>query len=87
MCRVTNEIATLISEMCYNPDTGGAFTVSMIQRAIKDFHIIVKLNQSPKKQALHIIQQLKKSMRIERNKMQIKLAFPAHRLFSALDSS
>ena len=87
MCRITNEIATLISEMCYNPDTGSAFTVSMIQRAIKDCHIIVKLNQPPKKQALHIIQQLKKSIRIERNKMQIKLAFPAHRLFSALDSS
>lgn len=76
------EIATLISEMCYNPDTDAPFTVGMIQRAMKDSHITVKMNQSPKKQALSIIQVLKKKMRIERNQMKIQLAFPEHRTSS-----
>ena len=73
------EIATLISEMCYNPDTDAPFTVGMIQRAMKDSHITVKMNQSPKKQALSIIQVLKKKMRIERNQMKIQLVFPERR--------
>lgn len=37
----------------------------MIQRAMKDSHISLHLNQNVKKQALEIITILKKTMRIE----------------------
>lgn len=78
------EIATMISEMCYNPKTDAPFTVNfhnrnhfqsgMIQRAMKDNHVNIKLNQSTKKQALDIIQILKKTMSIERRQMLIQLS-------------
>lgn len=80
---MNKEIATLISEMCYNPKVDTPFTVQiikesyeqvgMIQRAMKDSHVNIKLNQSTKKQALDIIQILKKSMPIERKQMLIQL--------------
>lgn len=80
---MNKEIATLISEMCYNPKVDTPFTVliikefygqvGMIQRAMKDSHVNIKLNQSTKKQALDIIQILKKSMPIERKQMLIQL--------------
>lgn len=44
----------------------------MIQRAMKDSHISLHLNQNVKKQALEIITILKKTMRIERMQMLIQ---------------
>ena len=45
----------------------------MIQRAMKDSHISLHLNQNAKKQALEIIAILKKTMRIERMQMLIQI--------------
>ena len=45
----------------------------MIQRAMKDCHVNIKMNQSTKKQALDIIQILKKSIVIERRQMLIQV--------------
>ena len=45
----------------------------MIQRAMKDSHVNLKLNQPAKKQALETIAILKKHMRIERKQMLIRL--------------
>ena len=45
----------------------------MIQRAMKDSHVNLKLNQPAKKQALETITILKKHMRIERKQMLIRL--------------
>lgn len=44
----------------------------MIQRAMKDAHVSLRLNQSAKKQALETIAALKKVMRIERMQMLIQ---------------
>lgn len=44
----------------------------MIQRAMKDAHVSLRLNQSAKKQALETIATLKKVMRIERMQMLIQ---------------
>ena len=48
--------------------------MTMIQRAMKDAHVNIKQNQSPKKQALEIIQILKKTMDIRRRQMLIQLS-------------
>ena len=45
---------------------------SLLQRAMKDAHVSLRLNQSAKKQALEIINILKKVMRIERMQMLIQ---------------
>lgn len=45
----------------------------MIQRAMKECHVNLKLNQPTKKQALDTIAILKKTMRIERKQMLIRL--------------
>ncbi|KAL3267731.1 hypothetical protein HHI36_006858 [Cryptolaemus montrouzieri] len=45
----------------------------MIEKAIKDVHYSVKLNQSAKQQALQVIKLLKESIPIERAKMRIRL--------------
>lgn len=45
----------------------------MIQRAMKESHVNLKLNQPAKKQALETIAILKKTMRIERKQMLIRL--------------
>ena len=63
--------------MCYNPDTDAPFTVGMIQRAMKDANVNIKMNQPAKKQVLEIIPLLKQHMRIERKYMLVQLVFKA----------
>ena len=54
----------------------------MIQRAMKESHVNLKLNQPAKKQALETIAILKKTMRIERKQMwegsEVAVSIPSH---------
>lgn len=54
----------------------------MIQRAMKDSHVNIKMNQSTKKQALEIIQILKKTMDIERRQMLIQVSCKKSSIYS-----
>ncbi|CAL8348565.1 unnamed protein product [Arctogadus glacialis] len=47
------DIATIVAEKCVNPETKRPYTVSMIERAMKDIHYSVKAYKSTKQQAVH----------------------------------
>jgi len=44
------DIATIVAEKCVNPETKRPYTVSLIERAMKDIHFSVKANKSTKQQ-------------------------------------
>ncbi|CAD5118876.1 DgyrCDS7549 [Dimorphilus gyrociliatus] len=73
------DIATVVSEKCINPETKKPYTVTMIEKAMKDCHISVKPSRSAKQQALDVIQQLKatETFKIERAQMKLRLFIPS----------
>ncbi|CAG6008331.1 unnamed protein product [Menidia menidia] len=71
------DIATIVAEKCVNPNTNRPYTVSLIERAMKDIHYSIKANKSSKQQALEVIRQLKETMEIQRAHMRLRLVLPA----------
>ncbi len=71
------DVATIVTDMCVNPDTKRPYTVGVVERAMKDIHYSVKPHKSTKQQALEVIRLLKPTMSIERAKMRLKVALPA----------
>ncbi|XP_013385789.1 ribosome maturation protein SBDS-like [Lingula anatina] len=73
------DIATIIADKCVNPDTKRPYTVTMIEKAMKDAHISVKPSKSTKQQALEVIKELKefKGINIERAQMRLRIAIAA----------
>lgn len=70
------DIATIVADKCVNPETKRPYTVSLIERAMKDIHYSVKANKSTKQQALEVIRQLKETMKIERAHMRLRFLLP-----------
>ncbi|EZA47419.1 Ribosome maturation protein SBDS [Ooceraea biroi] len=71
------DIATIVASQCINPETKHPYTVSMIEKAMKEvIHFSVKPNRNAKQQALDVISQLKKAMPLERAQMRIKIVIP-----------
>ena len=67
------DIARIVTEKCINTHTKKPFTVSTIERAMKDtLHYAVKPSKNTKQQALIVIQQLKEHLPIERAQMKIQ---------------
>lgn len=66
------DIATNVAEKCVNPESKRPYSVSLIEKALKDIHFSVKPNRSAKQQALEVIPQLKAAMPIERAQMRLK---------------
>ncbi|XP_020504898.1 ribosome maturation protein SBDS [Labrus bergylta] len=71
------DIATIVAEKCVNPETKRPYTVSLIERAMKDIHYSIKPNKSSKQQALEVIRQLTETMQIQRAHMRLRLVLPA----------
>ncbi|XP_077398176.1 ribosome maturation protein SBDS isoform X2 [Festucalex cinctus] len=71
------DIATIVADKCVNPDTRRPYTVTLIERGMKDIHYSVKANKSTKQQALEVIRQLKETMQIQRAHMRLRLVLPA----------
>ena len=44
------DIATIVSDKCVNPDTKRPYTVTMIEKAMKDLHFSVKPTRNTKQQ-------------------------------------
>ena len=44
------DIATIVADKCVNPETNRPYTVTLIERAMKDCHISVKPTRSTKQQ-------------------------------------
>jgi len=70
------DVATLVSEMCVNPESKRPYPVSMIEKAMKETHIGVKVGKGSKQQALETVGKLKETLAIERAQMRLKVVTP-----------
>lgn len=71
------DIATVVAEMCVNPDTKRPYTVTVIERAMKeDIHYSVNPNRNTKQQALQVIKLLKEKISINRAEMRLRFFLP-----------
>lgn len=66
------DIATNVADKCVNPESKRPYSVSLIEKAMKDIHFSVKPNRNAKQQALDVIPQLKGAIPIERAQMRLK---------------
>lgn len=67
------DIATTVANKCINPETKRPYTVTMIEKAMKDVHFSVKPNRNAKQQALDVIPQLQAIMPLERAQMRLRV--------------
>lgn len=71
------DVASIVVEKSYNTETGRAYSMSMIQNAMKDVHFSVNLSKGAKQQALDVIRRLKKVMPIARTKLALRITTPS----------
>jgi len=71
------EVATMVADMCVDPETKRPYPVTVIEKAMHEAHFSLKANRSAKQQALDVIPQLRESMKIERAKMRVRISLPA----------
>ncbi len=53
------DVAKIVSEKCINPETHRAYTVTMIEKMMRDCHVNLQPKKSAKQQALEVIRQLR----------------------------
>nr|XP_018666760.1 ribosome maturation protein SBDS-like [Ciona intestinalis] len=71
------DIATIVTDMCVNPDTKRPYTVTVIERAMKeDIHYSVNPTRNTKQQALQVIKLLKEKININRAEMRLRFFLP-----------
>jgi ribosome maturation protein SDO1 len=72
-----NEVATIVANLCVDPDTKRPFSVGIIERAMRDtLHFAVVPNRPAKVQAQAVIKQLEEHMNIRRAQMRLRLCIP-----------
>lgn len=71
------DVASIVVEKSYNTDTGRAYSLSMVQNAMKDIHFSVNLSKGAKQQALEVIRKLKQVMPIARVKLSLRITTPS----------
>lgn len=73
------DIATIVADKCVNPETNRPYTVTMIEKAMKDLHFSVKPTRNTKQQALDVIKQFKEKdiIQIQRAYMRLRLSIPS----------
>ncbi|XP_050436269.1 ribosome maturation protein SBDS [Adelges cooleyi] len=87
------DIATIVADKCVNPETKRPYSVTMVEKAMKDVHYSVKPNRNSKQQALEVIQLIKSVLPIDRAMMRLKVESSSKEAkkfkdkFSALASS
>jgi ribosome maturation protein SDO1 len=70
------DVATTVADKCVNPETKRPYTVSMIEKAMKECHIAVKPNKTAKQQALEILPKLQEQIPLERAQMRFRIVVP-----------
>ncbi|EFJ07134.1 hypothetical protein SELMODRAFT_161876 [Selaginella moellendorffii] len=68
------DIAGIVMDKTLNPETERPFTISMIERFMREVHFAVDPNRSSKKQALELIRELQSHFPITRALMRLKLS-------------
>ncbi|XP_022975304.1 ribosome maturation protein SBDS [Cucurbita maxima] len=79
------DIATIVMQKTFNPETKRPYTISMIERLMREIHFAVDPNHSSKKQALEVIHELQKQFPIKRSPMRIRYTVPEQNFPSLLD--
>jgi ribosome maturation protein SDO1 len=51
----------MVADKCVNPETNRAYPVTVIEKAIKDYHYSIKPNKNVKSQALDVIKLIRNS--------------------------
>ncbi|KAJ1666151.1 hypothetical protein IW140_001821 [Coemansia sp. RSA 1813] len=76
---ILRDIATVVADMCVNPNTQQPYTVTMIEKAMADIHFSVNHNRSAKQQALDVIRQIQEhnTIPISRAQMRIRVVMSA----------
>ncbi|KAM2824091.1 hypothetical protein COP1_034037 [Malus domestica] len=77
------DIATIVMQKTYNPETRRPYTISLIESLMHEIHFAVDPHKSSKKQALEVIHELQKDFPIKRSPMRLRLIVPDHE-FSSL---
>ncbi|KAH7430350.1 hypothetical protein KP509_09G094900 [Ceratopteris richardii] len=67
------DIATIVMQKTVNPQTQRPYTISMIERLMREIHFALEPSKSSKKQALELIRELEKQFPIVRAKMRLQL--------------
>lgn len=68
------DIATTVADKCVNPETKRPYSVSIIEKAMKDIHFSVNINKSAKQQSLEVIPLIKKEIPLERAQMRVRIS-------------
>ncbi|KAL2611634.1 hypothetical protein R1flu_023326 [Riccia fluitans] len=67
------DIATIVMHKTVNPESERPYTISMIERLMKEVHFAVDSNKNSKQQSLELIRELTKHFPITRARMRLKL--------------
>ncbi|KXZ48751.1 hypothetical protein GPECTOR_25g335 [Gonium pectorale] len=70
------DVAGVLVEKCVNPATNRPYTMSMLERALRDIHFNLDPKKSAKQQALEALPLLQKEFPIERARMRLRLSVP-----------
>ncbi|KAK9848851.1 hypothetical protein WJX84_009675 [Apatococcus fuscideae] len=68
------DVASVISEKCVNPENNRPYTLTMIERGLKDLGFAVDPKKNAKQQALEALPQLQSKIPIRRARMRLKIA-------------
>ncbi|KAJ7965441.1 Ribosome maturation protein SBDS [Quillaja saponaria] len=79
------DIASIIMQKTFNPETQRPYTISMIERLMREIHFAVNPNSSSKKQALEVIHELQKHFPIKRCPLRVRVTIPEEEAKSLLE--
>lgn len=71
------DVASILAEKCVNSQSSRPFTITMLERTMKDLHISVDPKRNAKQQALEVLPRLQSKLPIQRAKMRLKMVMPA----------
>jgi ribosome maturation protein SDO1 len=70
-------VATIVADKCVNPETKRPYTLSMIEKGLRDAHFSVNPSKGAKQQALKAVALLQRSLPIERAHMSVRVTVPS----------
>ena len=73
---IFRDVASVLSEKCVNPETNRPYTISVLERALRDVHFSVDPRRPAKAQALEALTSLKERFPIERARMRLRIVVP-----------
>ncbi|KAI8909103.1 ribosome maturation protein SBDS-like protein [Gorgonomyces haynaldii] len=79
MDNLIKDIATIVTDLCINPETKRPYTFSTIEKVMQEIHFSVNPNKNAKQQALDVIKQIQEKdiIPIKRAQMRIRLTIPS----------